>query len=195
MPWRRSRPVEPTGDAAASPLPAELAAGIRGGDAAAYDAFHDCYFERVYRYLLVVARGDEELAREAVQETLLRVLRYIKPLPDHDALWRWLTTVARTAFIDLTRRARQVGASPGVATTVVADPPQPDDELLDALDRALAQLPAAERRLVEAHYLAGTAQLEIAASHGTTRKAIESRLARIRKKLKALVLREVKRDG
>ena len=39
------------------------------GDEMAYRNFHEIYFDRLLRYLLVVANGNEEAAREALQLT------------------------------------------------------------------------------------------------------------------------------
>ena len=51
--------------------------------------------------------GQEALVRDVFQETMLRVVRYIKPMPDDNALWAWLTRVARTALYDQLRRNRR----------------------------------------------------------------------------------------
>ena len=44
----------------------------------AWRTFYDAYFDRLWRYLLVVAAGNEDAAREALQATLIRVTRHIK---------------------------------------------------------------------------------------------------------------------
>ena len=44
----------------------------------AYRAFYNAYFDRLSRYLLVVAAGNEDAMREALQGTLMRVVRHIK---------------------------------------------------------------------------------------------------------------------
>ena len=44
----------------------------------AYRTFHNAYFDRLLRYLLVGGGGDEEAAREALQLTLVRVVRHVK---------------------------------------------------------------------------------------------------------------------
>jgi RNA polymerase sigma factor (sigma-70 family) len=67
------------------------------------------------------------------------------------------------------------------------------NELKTQLHACLAQLEQAERRLVQGKYLEGKSYELLAREHGLTPKAIESRLARIRKKLKSLMLRRLKR--
>src|ERR1051326_2156017 len=77
------------------------------GDETAYRAFYNAYFDRLSRYLLVVASGNEETMREALQLTLLRVVRHIKAFDDEAAFWSWLTVLGRTAFLDETRKRRR----------------------------------------------------------------------------------------
>ena len=57
---------------------ASLTAGIRAGDEESFREFHQLYFDRLYQFLLVIARGNEDEARDALQETLLRVVRYAR---------------------------------------------------------------------------------------------------------------------
>src|SRR5437667_12869071 len=68
-----------------------LTAQMSRGDEAAYRTFYDLYFGRLLRYLLVVTHGQEEAAREALQLTLLRVVRYIKVFRSEEVFWSWLT--------------------------------------------------------------------------------------------------------
>jgi RNA polymerase sigma-70 factor (ECF subfamily) len=168
------------------------AEAVRRGDEAAFNRLYDAYFPRLYGYLLVAARGREDLARDALQETFFRVVRNIRPLPDEGALWRWLARVARTAYLDLVRKPRADGLA--VAEEIAAPDAEPDAHeraLLSALDRTLARLPEAERALVKAHYLDGEPQAALAARFGVSRKSVETRLARIRKRLRASILKEL----
>jgi RNA polymerase sigma-70 factor (ECF subfamily) len=169
-----------------------LAAAVRQGDPVAFGRLYDAYFPRLYGYLLVAARGREELVRDALQETFFRVVRYVRPLPDEGAMWRWLVRVARTALIDLVRRDR--GGPRALVREIAAPEAHPDAherEVLAALDRTVALLPDSERELVEAYYLRGESQAALAARLDVTRKSVESRLARIRRKLRTLILEDL----
>ena len=74
--------------------------GIAAGDEAAFREFHGRYLDRLYQFLLVVARGQETEAQEALQETLLRVVRHARAFDTEEALWDWLKVVARSAARD-----------------------------------------------------------------------------------------------
>ena len=168
------------------------------GDEAAYRAFYDAYYDRLRRYLLVVTAGDEDATREALQSALLRLVRHIKVFPDETTFWGWLTVLARTAFIDQTRRRKRYwsflerftrhtaiqSSSPAETTT--------SPHLLQLLDDHLSTLPQDERDLLEAKYLDGRSVRQIADTLQTSEKAIESRLVRIRRKLKSQLLTRLK---
>jgi RNA polymerase sigma-70 factor (ECF subfamily) len=170
------------------------------GEDMAYRIFYTAYFDRIMRYLLVVAGGDEEAAREAVQATLVRVVRHIKVFADEAAFWRWLTVLARSAFTDETRKRRRYFAFLDRFTrhtdiqSGVADTSEADEHLRALLRRGLASLPADERQLLESKYLAARSVRDIAGELQTSEKAIESRLVRIRRKLKETVLAGLKNE-
>jgi hypothetical protein len=61
-------------DAAISALTRRLVAG----EEAAWREFHDAYFDRLLRYLLVVCHGDETAARTALQASLVKIVRSVR---------------------------------------------------------------------------------------------------------------------
>jgi len=163
-----------------------LTRGIRAGNEAAFDAFYASYADRMYRYLLVAARGDEERARDVLQDALLRVVRYAQPIDTAEDLWRWLAALMRSALID---RARRDGR--GRALPLDAEPASEEratDSLFGKLDEALAALPAEERGLLEEHYVQGVSQAELAVRHDSTLKALAMRLSRLRRRLRDVLL-------
>jgi len=171
------------------------------GDEAAYRTFYDAYFNRLSRYLLVVTGGDEDKTREALQSALVRVVRHIKAFPDDDAFWRWLTVLARSALSDQSRKRRRYAAFLARFTQharvehLTADDDQADAKLLTLLERVVGGLPDEERGLVERKYFARRSVREIAEEYQTSEKAVESRLARTRSKLKAGMLAELKNES
>jgi RNA polymerase sigma-70 factor (ECF subfamily) len=183
--------------AASADLP-QLTQRMRGGEEAAYREFYDAYYDRLFRYLLVVAAGDLEAAEEALEATLLRVVRYIKVFAAEDVFWSWLTVLARSSFSDRSRKQRryfafldrfrrhQIIAGPDPGSSAA------DARLLAALERSLAALPEDERQLLESKYFAHRAVRDIAAELETSEKAIESRLVRIRRKLKDALMEDLK---
>lgn len=74
------------------------------GDEAAWTTMHRIFAPRLWRYLLVAARGDEEIASECLQQTFVRAVRHARRFDNGEALWSWLTLIARQVLSD-TRRA------------------------------------------------------------------------------------------
>jgi RNA polymerase sigma-70 factor, ECF subfamily len=170
------------------------------GDEMAWRIFYNAYFNRLWRYLLVVAAGDKDHAREALQATFLRVVRHVKVFPDENVFWSWLTVVARTAFADETKKRRRYLA---VLNRFAHDSPAEHDGLGDAqteewlnqlLERHVALLPSDERELVEQKYFRHRTVREIVAMLQTSEKAVESKLYRIRRKLKDAILSELNEE-
>jgi RNA polymerase sigma-70 factor, ECF subfamily len=180
-----------------------LTRALAQGDENAYRTFHEAYFPRLFCYLLVVAAGDEDTAREAVQSTFLRVVRYIKPFEEEPRFWNWLTVLARTALADQRRKRsryrafleRFTGHARMEAEAAPAADGQADARLLAALEHSVHRLPADERELVERKYFGRELVRDIAASLQISEKAVESRLTRVRLKLKGEVLDGLKHEA
>jgi RNA polymerase sigma-70 factor (ECF subfamily) len=195
----------PHPEAAGAPLPSSrgaveklghLTRAIRRGDEAAFARFYDLYSLRIYKSLLVLSRGNEEEAREVLQTVLLKVSKRFQVFEDEGRLLAWLRQVARNAFIDDCRaRGRApdfvsieaIGAELQGATVA-------EHFLSASLRRALDELPAADRELLRAAYVDGQPLGEIAAESGQTYKAIESRLGRLRRKLKTGILTHLRHE-
>ncbi len=182
-------------DVADGPPPdiAALTARMKRGDESAYRAFYDLYFTRLLRYLIVAAGGREDTAKEALQLTLLRVVRHIRPFPAEDVFWSWLTVLARSALIDEERKhRRQRSLLERLFFREPTPDPLPGDDaearLWKLTEAALQSLPPADRELIRRKYFAGESVRDIAAETGTTEKAVESRLVRLRRHLKATLL-------
>ena len=89
----------------------EWLAGLRRGEAAAFDAVYAAWHARIYQFLFRLA-GRRELAEDLFQETWLKLARHATSLREDTDLGAWLFTVARNAhrshrrwvLIDLQRR-------------------------------------------------------------------------------------------
>ena len=172
---------------------------MKAGDEGAYRMFYEAYFDRLLRYLLVVTAGDEDAAHEALQATLKRVVRYVRVFADERVFWSWLTTLARSAFVDEHRKRRRYFAFLGrlareTEATAGSAPAQADEVLHELLLSGVAQLAAEERQLLHWKYTERKTVAAIAGLLGVTDKAVESRLTRLRLKLKGSILRGLKNE-
>ena len=179
---------------------AALTAGLVRGDEAAYRRFYEgAYFPRLLGYLLVVTGGREDAAREALQATLLRVVRHIKRFESEETFWSWLAVLARSSAVDEHRKQRRyLGFLDRFFETKNTDVAAASDEaerrLLALLEKNLTVLSPDDRDLIERKYYASQPVKQIALALQATEKAVEVRLVRARRKLKESILAELKHE-
>lgn len=174
-----------------------LSQAIVRGDEAAFETFYDLYSARLYRLLLVVTGGDEEAAREVQQVVLIKAARKFKVFANDAELRAWLSQVARNAFVDhIRKQARYAGRVflDGAPDLLHSGPSNTDERLLDWLEQGLAELNPEDRDLIDAVYARGRSHKDLATANGTTVKSIESKLARLRQKLRTTVLRRIRHE-
>jgi RNA polymerase sigma-70 factor (ECF subfamily) len=176
-----------------------LTARMSRGDEAAFHEFHKLYFNRLLRYLFVVAGGQEEIAHEAMQVTFVRVARHVRRFDSESAFWNWLAMLARNCVVDEMRKRNRYRSL--LARFFQQRPADADLKSIDADARfselvqdGLASLPADERALLERKYLNGEAVRELADEWQMTEKAMESFLLRVRRKLKNAVLNRLQNE-
>jgi RNA polymerase sigma factor (sigma-70 family) len=192
-------------DRAASRAPDQavrhLTSGLAAGDEEAFRQFHAAYFDRLLRYLFVATHGDEEAAHDALQETMMRVVRYARRFDSEQVFWGWLTVLARSAVIDAGRkRQRYWRLIKEYALFWIgrrADAPDEHDSegyLLSALQDSLHILSPVDRQLIEGKYLSGASMRDLGAQFQLTERAVESRLLRARRQLRVELLNKLKNE-
>src|SRR5213595_3596676 len=72
-----------------------LSAAVARGDEAAFRELYDLYRARLFRFALVVGRGDETLAHDTVQNSFLTAAAKLRTVESEEHLWNWLARVAR----------------------------------------------------------------------------------------------------
>ncbi len=167
------------------------------GDERAYRQFYHAYYDRLSRYLWVVTAGNEgevDAMHEALQRTLMRVVKNIRVFSSEGIFWSWLAVLARSSVTDEHRKRRRYLAFLDRFSNEknVEDSRHPDDadseRLPELLNQNLASLPPEERTLLERKYFEHQSVRDIAELERVSEKTIESRLVRVRRKLKAAVL-------
>lgn len=151
----------------------------RGGD---HDAFSELARAAVVR-LDGAARlilRDPELARDAVQEGLIRAWRDLPGLRDPDRFDAWLHRLTVNACIDLTRRRRrrprEVELAPIHSPSVADAAGRVADR--DLVDSVLRRLDENGRAIVVLHYFIGLPLPEVAGTLGIPVGTVKSRLHR-----------------
>jgi RNA polymerase sigma-70 factor, ECF subfamily len=206
FPVLNDAPTPPAADSEAiiagprNPAPSEtarLTRAIVAGDESAFSQFYDLYAGRLCRFLLVLTSGQEDLARELHQVVMIKVARKCRVFTADEELWAWLAQVARHAFIDCLRQQNRRSELPFSESALDAlhAPERPTDQvLIEWLDHGLESLEAGERALVQSVYFQERTHGEVAAESGQTAKAVESRLARIRARLRQFMLKKLRHE-
>src|SRR4051812_27815794 len=146
-----------------------LAQRAAGGEARAFAAIFDRYHQPLYRYCAAIV-GDSQDAQDALQNTMLKVLRALPGESREIKLKPWLYRIAHNESIDLLRRrrdTRELGAE-----LVAPDPPLADElnsrERLRQLLADLDELPERQRGTLVMRELGGLDFDGIAAALGTS---------------------------
>lgn len=185
-------------DAALSNSVAQLTAAMRRGDEDAYREFFRLFFHRLLAYLIVMTRGDEQLARDLLQQTLIKVAKHIRVFEDESILWRWLTLLARTAAIDHGRKSQRYSGFLqrfwNSRTPPPTAPADPEASFTEALADGMELLAPEDRSLLEKKYLDGISVKDLAMELNLSEKAVESRLTRARTKLKHQLLESLRHE-
>jgi RNA polymerase sigma-70 factor, ECF subfamily len=165
---------------------ATLIAAARAGERHAIDELLARYEQRIYRFGLRMC-GDEESAREVLQETMLAAFRNLPGFRGEAALSTWLFQIARSFCIKERRGAHPT--SP--IATDLPDGSAPLDQQLharqigEALASAIRELPAEQREVLVLRDVEGLSAHEAADVVGIEVGALKSRLHRARSALRA----------
>ncbi len=162
-----------------------LAIRCQLGERAGFDALVARWHEPMWRYLRRLA-GQDDAARDLMQDTWLRVLRGIASLREPAKLRPWLFGIARRVAMDKLRYEYARPAAWDVELDALAAP-EPDlviEAEVVALDAGMARLPAFEREALTLFYLRELSIDEIAELLGCPVGTIKSRLFRARQSLR-----------
>lgn len=159
-----------------------LTAAIASGDTEAFARFFGVWFDWMRREAARTTARDEAFCLDVVQESMMRVIRSLKPMRTDDDLRRWLSVVVRSCAYDrLRREARARGrerAASG-ASTGRRDADPEFDERLRWLERELQSIGDANAQLLLMRYRFGWTLQQIGFALGLKPGAVDGRLRRL----------------
>jgi RNA polymerase sigma-70 factor (ECF subfamily) len=149
----------------------------REGDHDAFTVLIDLSIARLDTAARLVLR-DRELARDAVQESLIRAWRDLPGLRDPDRFEAWLHRLTINACLDLARRRKRRVIEVELTEIDLPGAADPAGGLADRqlLDDALRRLDERHRAVVVMHYYLGMPLPDVAASLGIPAGTAKSRL-------------------
>lgn len=167
-----------------------LIEAIQSGDREAAEALLQRYESSIYRFGLRLC-GDEEAAREVLQETLLAAFRHLPSFRGEAALSTWLFQIARSFCIKERRGQRPTESLDAPAAASLEDPAAGPDlraqarEVGTALAAAIASLSPEHREVILLRDVEGLPAEAAATQLGVEVGALKSRLHRAREALRA----------
>lgn len=170
----------------------ELIRRARAGDRDALGALASAHW-RSMRRIAYAELGDRALAEDAVQEALIRLVRFIHTYDPSRPFGAWLRTLVRNAARQArARRVRRTHREHAVAAAPQprADPERRLDLVRKASDafEAFCALPARQRQLVELVDRGGLSPTEAAAELGIAPGSARSQLFAARRALRSRLL-------
>lgn len=168
-----------------------LMAAIQAGDRQAYAQVVNNHVRPVNRYIVRML-GSQSDAEDIAQETFLRLWTQAHTWqPGKAALSTWLHRIAHNLCIDYLRRDKSGVSSEYLDDYATEESPEKSFAQkagLEALEKAMQQLPERQRSaLILTHYQ-GLANREVAEIMDISVDALESVLARARRSLKTQLL-------
>ena len=187
----KGRTASSPADAGAS----RLVAAMARGDAPAFEQLYERYHRRLLRLALMLGRGDETLAHDAVQGTFIAAAEKLRRVDGEEHLWNWLAQVARQQIARVYRQRNRDTTIAGSEELIErAAAAESDTRLEEILDAALVSLDLEERQIIERFYFDRSSHKEIAEQLGLTPKAISSRLERARAKLRLFISKKLSHE-
>jgi RNA polymerase sigma factor (sigma-70 family) len=151
-------------------LPDDLLVGrATKGDRRAFEEIFQRYHQDLYRFCLAMV-GNPQDAQDALQETMVKVLRALPGEKRHIQLKPWLYRIARNEAVETIRRRRDsVEIEPELtASTVELAETAEDRERLRKLFADLEELPDRQRAALVMRELAGLRFAQIGAAFDTS---------------------------
>jgi RNA polymerase sigma-70 factor (ECF subfamily) len=173
-----------------------LTLAVRRGNEEAFTKLHALYSLRLYKYLLVLTKGDELEAREALQIVFVKLARKMEVFDEERRLWAWMCRLTRNVFVDRYRSRRRDARLISIEQLPLeSETAEPQTEISNALELALESFVSEDAELLRAAYVDDIPIQELADAAGQTYKAMESRLGRLRKKLKETVFQNLRHEN
>jgi RNA polymerase sigma-70 factor (ECF subfamily) len=170
----------------------ELLSAARAGDRGALERLLDRHQHRVFRFGMKMCGGEEEDAKDVLQETLIAAARGIRDFRGASSISTWLYTIARS-FCIKRHRTSKFAAGPvesldelkGEVKHLPDERRGPEEEAVgkqvrSALQDAIGSLEPMYREVLVLRDVEGLSAAEVAEILGLSVEAVKSRLHRAR---------------
>lgn len=179
-----------------------LIRAIASGDIEAFARFYRRWFGPMFIMARRCAGRDESFCLDVVQDSMMRVIRSIRPMNDEVAVERWLHVVVKTCALDMLRRERRrrVREQRSKARSPKLDASSSNDALelehrIAWLRDQIARLPSEQAHLLSLRFRFGWTLSQIGRAVGLKPGAVDGRLTRALATLREQALEETHHDS
>ena len=176
----------------------EWIAAAQRGDRAAFAKLVDKYWDRLFRWLVNLAR-DRHKAEDLTQETFLKALAALESFRVGSNFRAWLFRIGHNNFVNLKRTERRNRVPlPEDATAPERGGPgggAANREALDAVAEAVAGLSEEFRSALVLHVQEGMAYKDVAKVLNTTEETARWRVFKARQKLLKVLPEDILKEG
>ena len=183
------------------PLPTEEAEWIRAaqaGDRSAFAQLIERYWDRLYRWLYRMTR-DRHAAEDLTQETFLKALAAVKTFRAGSNFRAWVFRIGHNNFVNQKRAERRTKVplpeDVAAAELGLAETATENREALEAVARAVADLPSDFRAALTLRVEEGLSFREVARILNTTEETARWRVFKARQKLMKVLSPELLPPG
>ncbi|HLG52239.1 MAG TPA: sigma-70 family RNA polymerase sigma factor [Chloroflexota bacterium] len=171
--------------------PREVLQRIARGDQDALGELYSRFRVPLFRYLCQLT-GDEALAEDILQETLVAVWTSAGGFAGQSSVLTWLIGVARRQAHNILRRRSVPLADADALRDLPAEEPEPEDAVLaraerEELARAVRRLPTIYREALVLAFVHGLSYREMAEVLEVPEGTVKSRLSNAKRALRALL--------
>ncbi len=151
------------------------------------------YYQPLIRYIVLPILKDSREQEECVSEITMKIWNNIQNFDSSKGSWNaWITAISRNSALSRARKIKPTISTEDIPLDLPSPDPTPEEALLQKereqmLVKALGNLSPKDKALFyrKYYYMQSTAQ--IAAELGTTERAVEGKLYRIKNKLRKLL--------
>lgn len=158
-----------------------LTTGIAKGNREAFAFFYETRFDRAFSMAKAATRRDESFCLDIVQDSMLRVIKAMRPMNNEKALAAWFARVVYTTAMDRLRqesrrlKREQCAVEMHARATLAIE----IDERIVWLETQLAKLTGYEKKLIHERFTLNKTLEDVGNSLGITGYAAHGRIRRI----------------
>jgi RNA polymerase sigma factor (sigma-70 family) len=157
-----------------------LTRAIACGDSAAFARFYNQWFNVAYTEARRASGGcDEQFCLDVVQDSMMRVIRSIKPMESTIDIQRWLCVVVRSCCHDRLRKEARIRRRERASARLASPAIEADlDDQLEWLRHQLSCLDGEQVKLLNLRFRLGWTLHRIGSALGLKPGAVDGRITR-----------------